>query len=88
MQVSLVAGDEPLMASLGTYHSCAALFDGTVRCWGANVTGQLGDGTNLGKTTPVAVLGLTDVLHLGLGDYSSYALFDDLGQAVGDGETF
>lgn len=31
--------------SLGERHSCAALADGTVRCWGANLQGQLGNGT-------------------------------------------
>ncbi len=29
----------------GRQHSCAQLPDGTVRCWGRNDLGQLGDGT-------------------------------------------
>ncbi len=38
----------------GDAHSCAALSDGRLRCWGANESGQLGDGTT---TTPsIAVL--------------------------------
>jgi hypothetical protein len=31
------------------------LGDGTARCWGGNIYGQLGDGSTTGRTTPVAV---------------------------------
>ena len=34
-----------LAISTGGYHTCAILADGTVRCWGYNNYGQLGDGT-------------------------------------------
>jgi alpha-tubulin suppressor-like RCC1 family protein len=40
------------------YHTCAALDDGTVRCWGSNIYGQLGDGIGNKYTTPMAVVGL------------------------------
>src|SRR5207253_4183275 len=47
------------------YHSCALLGDGTVRCWGRNADGQLGDGTVAdpatgppGASTPVQVSGI------------------------------
>ncbi|MCM8820150.1 MAG: RCC1 domain-containing protein, partial [Candidatus Omnitrophica bacterium] len=33
--------------------------DGTVRCWGRNDYGQLGDGTTIRKRTPVSVLNYT-----------------------------
>ena len=37
-----------LAMAAGSGHSCAVLADGTVRCWGANLGGQLGDGVSLG----------------------------------------
>jgi len=37
-------------------HTCVTLADLTVRCWGVNSNGQLGDGTRLGRPTPVPVL--------------------------------
>src|SRR2546428_13635708 len=43
----------------GAYHTCALLGDGTVRCWGRNGQGQLGDGTLTNSATPVPVAGIT-----------------------------
>jgi alpha-tubulin suppressor-like RCC1 family protein len=40
------------------HHACVLLADGTVRCWGANNWGQLGDGTAEERTDPVQVIGL------------------------------
>ena len=37
---------------VGAFHSCAMLQDGAVRCWGANESGQLGDGTVTNASTP------------------------------------
>ena len=39
----------------GISHSIALKFDGTVWAWGSNTYGQLGDGTNTDRTTPVQV---------------------------------
>jgi alpha-tubulin suppressor-like RCC1 family protein len=40
----------------GMTHACALLRDGTMMCWGSNLTGQLGDGTTTDRPSPVRVL--------------------------------
>lgn len=42
--------------SAGSRHTCALLSDQTLRCWGRNVEGQLGDGTTTNRRNPVQVL--------------------------------
>ena len=42
--------------SVGDNHSCAALRDGTVRCWGSGPYGAIGDGTQENRSIPVAVI--------------------------------
>jgi alpha-tubulin suppressor-like RCC1 family protein len=44
----------------GDAHDCAILSDGTVRCWGSNMAGELGDGgmSSGFLTNPVTVTGL------------------------------
>ena len=37
----------------GVSHSCALIDDGTVRCWGSNGHGQLGDGTGVDSSLAV-----------------------------------
>jgi len=44
--------------SVGGDHSCALVGDGSVKCWGWNGFGQLGDGSGIDKLTPVTVSGL------------------------------
>ncbi|HVH41416.1 MAG TPA: hypothetical protein VM925_03705 [Labilithrix sp.] len=58
----------------GADHVCALLEDRTVRCWGRNNRGQLGDGTTVHRSTPVSPLGLSDVAKLVAG-YDSTCAF-------------
>lgn len=61
---SPVKGIDGQVTAISSYggakcHSCALLADGTLRCWGTNTDGQLGDGTKSdGSNTAVAVVGL------------------------------
>ena len=60
--------------SAGHYHTLALLSDGTVRSWGYNKTGQLGDGTTARRLAPVTVTGLSNVIDIVGGRDMSYAL--------------
>ena len=42
----------------GEAHTCAVLNTGAVKCWGYNVSGQLGDGSTTQSFTPVGVLSI------------------------------
>jgi hypothetical protein len=58
----------------GYAHSCALLGTGTVRCWGENASGQLGDGTTTDRRAPTVVSGLDNVVGLAAGDNHTCAL--------------
>src|SRR5687767_12404370 len=62
------------LQSNGYYHSCASVEDG-ILCWGNNVQGQLGIGTNSGSLTPVKVTGIAGgVKAIAGGSYSTCAV--------------
>jgi alpha-tubulin suppressor-like RCC1 family protein len=58
----------------GTYHSLALLTDGSVRAWGYNVRGQLGDGSETDRRAPVPVGGVSGASDVSAGEYTSFAL--------------
>ena len=61
----------------GSFHTCARLQDGTVRCWGLNDSGQLGDGTTTNASTPVAVPGVGGAAAVSGGGFHTCARFPD-----------
>ena len=63
--------------SAGRYHSLALMKDGTVRAWGANELGQLGDGTTIVRDRPVAVKGVGNVTAIAAAAEASAALLAD-----------
>jgi alpha-tubulin suppressor-like RCC1 family protein len=59
----------------GGYHNCALMDDRTMRCWGRNVRGQVGDGTsNSPVTQPHPVSGMNSASLLGPGGFHSCAV--------------
>jgi len=61
------------IATRGSY-ACAILPDESVSCWGANESGQLGDGTTTSRSMPMPVLGLAGVQQLATGSQHACAL--------------
>lgn len=72
-----------IQSAAGSNHTCALKSDGTVYCWGYNWYGQLGDGTQTNRLTPVQVHGednngyLTDVIEISAGEKHTCALKSD-----------
>jgi alpha-tubulin suppressor-like RCC1 family protein len=66
-----------LAISAGARHSLALLADGTVRAWGWNAYGQLGDGTKIDSRIPVPVFGVSGAIAIAGGYAHSLALLAD-----------
>lgn len=66
-----------LKISANIYNTCALLEDKSVKCWGDNDSGQIGDGTQTMRKTPTAVAGLSDVLDIAVGASHTCAAHSD-----------
>ncbi|WP_424186900.1 S8 family serine peptidase [Actinokineospora sp. G85] len=71
------AATTPDAVAVGQSHSLALLSNGTVLAWGANPSGQLGDGTTGNRLTPVKVGNLTGVVAVAASGSHSLALKSD-----------
>lgn len=69
--------DEVIAIDGGWGHGLALKSNGTVRTWGRNNGGQLGDGTYDNKNTPVQVSNITGITAIASGGNHSLALKSD-----------
>ena len=77
VEVSNLSGITSIAVHGGQGHAMALRNDGTVWCWGYNLFGQLGNGTNADSNVPVQVSGLTDVVAISCGHGYSMARKND-----------
>jgi len=71
--------------ALGSFHACALLGSGHVRCWGHGGFGQLGDGRREDSAVPVEVAGLERVTAVAAGEGHSCAVVDGMVRCWGSG---
>jgi hypothetical protein len=68
LRVSGTSGVAYAEVAAGGDTTCARRSSGEISCWGFGEYGQIGDGFNMNRLTPVTVTGLTDVTQLAVGD--------------------
>jgi Regulator of chromosome condensation (RCC1) repeat len=67
----------PVQVSVGRTQTCVVLSDGTVKCWGSNDVGQLGNGTTTDSQIPVLVNGISNAIQVSTYFKHSCALLAD-----------
>ena len=88
---AMAAGPTIVQIAAGYFHSLALFSDGSLYAWGDNELGQLGDGTNTSRLTPVKIgTGFSaiaaGVVHsLALKGNTLYAWGDNRNGGLGDG---
>lgn len=76
VSVSGLSGATALAA--GGFHTCAIVGAGTVKCWGDDGMGQLGDGTPGDRSlVPATVAGITTAIAITAGEFHTCALLAD-----------
>ncbi len=70
-------GPKPVSVDSGERHTCVLKEFGTVACFGNNNDGQIGDGTNTGRTAPVLVRGVSNAKAIATGSFHSCAAKTD-----------
>lgn len=72
MEVALIGN--ATQVTVGWTHTCVRLNDASVRCWGDNYYGQLGDGTRTETLWATADPGLADVRAVRAGELHTCAV--------------
>lgn len=75
LKVQGISKAKQIDASWG--HTCVVLSEGTIRCWGINNAGQLGDGSKTTSPNPVQAKGVTDAISVAAGIAHTCALIAD-----------
>jgi alpha-tubulin suppressor-like RCC1 family protein len=79
--IEITAGPIDKDYAVSAAHTCSLIADGTVKCWGDNTLGQLGNGqvSAIGASNPIplTVPGLVDVVSVAAGGYHTCALIAD-----------
>jgi alpha-tubulin suppressor-like RCC1 family protein len=68
---------DAIAISGGKFHSCIIRTDNTVWTFGNNVSGQLGNSTNINSSVPVQVTGMTDAEQVSGGSFHTAILKND-----------
>jgi hypothetical protein len=58
--------------SVGHGYTCGTRTDGSLWCWGYNYYGELGDGTNSDKNTPIQIGSATNWASISAGAFSNF----------------
>lgn len=70
-------GQRYSVVSTGRMHTCAIADDGSLRCWGENGSGQVGDGTYVDAGAPAAIGAGRRFTHVSAGDNHTCGLLGD-----------
>ncbi len=75
--VSVPGINNAIAIAAGFYHACVVLSDGTIKCWGSNPNGELGNGTTTDSSMPVSVSGISNAVGISAGYHHTCALLSD-----------
>lgn len=84
--IAAVQARTPGGVAAGGAHTCAPMQDGSIRCWGANDRGQLGDSTRIDRLRPVVVPFATARVYVS--NYSGQAVVNPAGGQIEAGDNF
>jgi alpha-tubulin suppressor-like RCC1 family protein len=77
--VTVIDLDDAVAVAAGGDFSCAIRADASVVCWGANDSGQLGNGSQSASASPVPVADLANVVAIAAGQAHACAIDDEGG---------